>query len=165
MNLVSTMMQFLTPMLINKIASSLGMNNAMVTTAIGALLPTILAGLAGKAGTPSGATALSSTLNQQDQNTLGSFGFTPQVLVTVFEPGKSVTIDPDPLLLATMFDLTPAEAKVAVALAKGLSPKKIAVTLCLAVSTVRSQLKTIFSKTGARRQSELVGMLLAVGEF
>ena len=54
MNLVSTMMQFLTPMITNKIASSLGINNAMATTAINAILPTILAGLAGRAGTPAG---------------------------------------------------------------------------------------------------------------
>ena len=73
MNLVATAMQFLTPMITNKIASALGMNNAMVSTAIGAILPTILAGLAGKASTPSGASALSSALSQQDPNLLGSF--------------------------------------------------------------------------------------------
>ena len=73
MNLVSTMIQFLTPMIVNKIASSLGMSNAMATTAIGALLPSILAGLTGKASTPAGASALSSMLGQQDSNILGSF--------------------------------------------------------------------------------------------
>lgn len=73
MNLVSTMMQFLTPMITNKIASSLGINNAMATTAINAILPTILAGLAGRAGTPAGASALASTLGQQDSNLLSSF--------------------------------------------------------------------------------------------
>jgi hypothetical protein len=73
MNLVSTMMQFLTPMIINKVASSLGMNNAMARTAISALLPTILAALAGKAASPGGAAALSSTVGQQDTNVLGSF--------------------------------------------------------------------------------------------
>jgi hypothetical protein len=73
MNIVSTIMQFLTPMITNKIASSLGMNNTLVNTAIGALLPAILAGLAGKASTPAGAAALSSTLANQDSNLLGSF--------------------------------------------------------------------------------------------
>jgi hypothetical protein len=73
MNIVSTIMQFLTPMITNKIASSLGMNNTIVNTAIGALLPSILAGLVGKASTPAGAAALSSTLANQDSNLLGSF--------------------------------------------------------------------------------------------
>ena len=73
MNLVSTAMQFLTPMITNKIASSLGMNNAVVATAIGAILPTLLAAFAGKASTPAGASALSSALSQQDPNLLGSF--------------------------------------------------------------------------------------------
>ena len=109
--------------------------------------------------------AIASMQALRPENTLGSFGFTPQVLVTVFEPGKLATIDPDPILLATMFDLTPAEARVAAALANGSSPKQIAATSNVAHSTVRSQLKAIFGKTGAARQSELVGMLLRVGEF
>lgn len=73
MNLVSTVMQFLTPMITNKIASTLGINNALVTTAIGAIVPAILAGLAGKAGSPAGASALSEALGKQDPGLLGSF--------------------------------------------------------------------------------------------
>ena len=73
MNLVSTIMQFLTPMITNKIASSLGINNSLATTAIGALIPAILAGLAGKAGTPAGASALADVLGKQDPGMLGSF--------------------------------------------------------------------------------------------
>ena len=73
MNIVSTVMQFLTPMITNKIASSLGINNSLATTAIGALIPAILAGLAGKAGTPAGASALADVLGKQDPGLLGSF--------------------------------------------------------------------------------------------
>ena len=73
MNIVSTAMTYLTPMIVNKIASSLGVNNALVNTAIGAILPTILAAFAGKAATPAGASALASTLSQQDPNLLSSF--------------------------------------------------------------------------------------------
>ena len=72
MNLVSTIMQFLTPMITNRIASSLGISNAMVSTAIGAILPAILAGLAGKASTPTGASALAAAVDQQDPGLLGS---------------------------------------------------------------------------------------------
>ena len=73
MNLVSTAMSFLTPMITNRIASALGINNSMVTMAISALVPSILAGLAGKASTPGGASALASALGQQDPGLLGSF--------------------------------------------------------------------------------------------
>ena len=72
MNLVSTIMQFVTPMITNRIASSLGINNALVSTAIGAILPAILAGLAGKVSTPTGASALSAALDNQDPGLLGS---------------------------------------------------------------------------------------------
>jgi Bacterial protein of unknown function (DUF937) len=66
-------MTFITPMIANRIASSLGISNSIVNTAIAAALPTILAALAGKASTPSGAAALASTLGQQDSNLLGNF--------------------------------------------------------------------------------------------
>ena len=73
MNIVSTIMQFITPMIASRIASSLGISNGVVNTAIAAALPTILAALAGKAATPTGASALAATLGQQDSNLLGNF--------------------------------------------------------------------------------------------
>jgi hypothetical protein len=74
MNLVSTVMQFLTPMITNRIAASLGINNTLATTAIGAIVPAILAGLAGKAATPAGASVLTGALGKMDPNILGSLG-------------------------------------------------------------------------------------------
>ena len=76
MNIVSTIMQFITPMIASRIASSLGISNSVVNTAIAAALPAILAALAGKASTPTGAAALSATLGQQDSNVLGNFANT-----------------------------------------------------------------------------------------
>jgi Bacterial protein of unknown function (DUF937) len=73
MNLVSTVMQFLTPMITNRIASALGVNNTMAATAIGAIVPAILAAMVGKSATPSGAGALAAALGQQDPGLLGSF--------------------------------------------------------------------------------------------
>jgi DNA-binding CsgD family transcriptional regulator len=57
------------------------------------------------------------------------------------------------------FGLTPCEARVAVALAKGLSLNKIARQHGVGVGTVRGQLKSVFIKTGTRRQAELVAIL------
>lgn len=73
MNLVTTIASFITPMIANRIAGSLGIPPGIATTAIGAILPTVLAGLVGKAATPAGAAGLFETLGRQDPNLLGSF--------------------------------------------------------------------------------------------
>lgn len=109
--------------------------------------------------------SIMSMLALRPEHTLGSFGFTPQMLLTIYEPGMLSAVEPDHFLLASAFDFTPAEARVAGALATGLSPKEISASLCVALSTVRSQLKAIYGKTGVNRQSELVRILLRVGEF
>lgn len=62
--------------------------------------------------------------------------------------------------VAAHYGLTPAEAKLAAALSEGEDLQAIAERFSIAYGTVRHQLKSIFAKTGARRQSELVAMLL-----
>lgn len=62
--------------------------------------------------------------------------------------------------VACYYKLTPAEAKLAVRLARGESLEEIAVRLGITLHTARTQLKSIFAKTGCRRQPELVVMLL-----
>ncbi|GIQ75354.1 helix-turn-helix transcriptional regulator [Bradyrhizobium sp. RD5-C2] len=61
--------------------------------------------------------------------------------------------------LQTAFRLTEAEARLAAQLACGDSLETAADLLDIAKETSRSQLKSIFSKTGAHRQAELVAML------
>lgn len=74
MNIVSTIMQLLAPVIINKIASSLGVNQGIAGKAISAIVPAILAGLAGKAATSGGAADLASALGKQDSSILGNLG-------------------------------------------------------------------------------------------
>lgn len=74
MNLVSTIMQLLAPVIINKIAASLGVNQGIAGKAIAAIVPAILAGLAGKAATSGGAADLASALGRQDSSILGNLG-------------------------------------------------------------------------------------------
>jgi hypothetical protein len=64
-NLVSVVMQFLTPDMIAKIASALGLDRSVAQKAIGGAVPTLLAGLADVASTPNGARQLSNTAQQQ----------------------------------------------------------------------------------------------------
>lgn len=73
MNLVSLIMQFLAPAIINKMAGSLGIGQGLAGKAISAALPSILAALAGSASKGGGGAALASMLGKQDPGLLGNF--------------------------------------------------------------------------------------------
>ncbi|WP_065754010.1 DUF937 domain-containing protein [Bradyrhizobium paxllaeri] len=64
-NLVSAVMQFLTPDMIAKIASVLGLDRNVTQKAISGAIPALLASLADVASTPNGARQLTNTLTQQ----------------------------------------------------------------------------------------------------
>lgn len=58
--------------------------------------------------------------------------------------------------LQRLFGLTPAEAEMTARLANGESLEAIAEARSVCVDTVRTQLRTVFKKTGTHRQGELV---------
>jgi DNA-binding CsgD family transcriptional regulator len=58
-----------------------------------------------------------------------------------------------------LFDLTPAEAKVARAIAELQTVEGIADTFGLSRETVRTQLKSVLAKTGVGRQADLTALL------
>lgn len=66
---------------------------------------------------------------------------------------------PDPESLRDRFQLTPAEAGLAVQLAKGASLVDAARALDIAHNTARAHLRAIFAKTGTHRQAQLVHLL------
>lgn len=59
-----------------------------------------------------------------------------------------------------LFDLTPAETSLSMQLANGLSLEEAAEALGIRRNTARAHLRSIFSKTGVRRQTELVRIFL-----
>jgi hypothetical protein len=71
-NLVSVVMQFLTPDMIAKIASALGLDRTVAQKAIGGAVPALLASLADVASTPAGVRQLTNTLAQQQPGSLES---------------------------------------------------------------------------------------------
>jgi hypothetical protein len=73
-NLVSLVMQFVTPDMIAKIASALGLDREAAQKAIGGAVPAILSGLAGVASAPGGVRQLSNALAQQGGGMLDSIG-------------------------------------------------------------------------------------------
>jgi len=72
---------------------------------------------------------------------------------------------PSASLLDALFDLSPAEARVARSLTEGESIAEIAARTGLSEGTVRSQVKAILQKTGLNRQAELVGLLSSIGAW
>ena len=62
--------------------------------------------------------------------------------------------------LRQLYRLTPAEARLAAALATGATLEQIAAAHRVTEATLRSQLRSIFGKTGTSRQAELVRLAL-----
>jgi len=75
------------------------------------------------------------------------------VTPVILQPG------PPPEILQALFDLSPAEARVAAKIAAGRSVDATAQELSVQANTIRMQLKAIFSKTGTSRQAELASLL------
>ena len=69
---------------------------------------------------------------------------------------------PEPAQLMRLFELTPAEARLAQSLAASRSLNEAARDAGVKPSTVRSQLLAVLAKTGAKRQQELVALLARV---
>lgn len=64
--------------------------------------------------------------------------------------------------LVSLYALTPAEARIALSLLAGDTPDEIAARTNLKIATIRSHLASLYAKTGARRQSELVRLLSSI---
>ncbi|CAN7446593.1 MULTISPECIES: helix-turn-helix transcriptional regulator [unclassified Devosia] len=72
----------------------------------------------------------------------------------------STSPPPAPLAaIASLFDLTPTEARVLELVGSGRTNAEIATTLNVAVSTVRTHLLRVFEKTRTHRQADLVGLI------
>lgn len=68
-------------------------------------------------------------------------------------------LPPSEAVIRGLFDLTPAEARVALGLAAGLELEAIALRHGVSVTTVRNQLRAVLAKSGVRRQVEFVALL------
>ncbi|MCY1283812.1 hypothetical protein D9M68_210490 [compost metagenome] len=76
----------------------------------------------------------------------------PLVLLALLEN------QPQSQLLAELFELTPAERRLAELLAQGLTPEACALHLRVSINTIRSQLRALFRKTETERQAELINL-------
>ncbi len=90
------------------------------------------------------------------------FGSSAVLLILVHVGARAV---PDDGLLNMLFDLTPAEARLLQALAGGLRLQSYAESVGVQTSTVRTQLTSIFNKTGTKRQAELLSIVASLALF
>jgi DNA-binding CsgD family transcriptional regulator len=65
-------------------------------------------------------------------------------------------------LVQSLFDLTPAEARVARSLASGRTLEAIATEGGVSLNTVRTQLSRVMAKTGCERQADVVALLTGI---
>jgi DNA-binding CsgD family transcriptional regulator len=88
----------------------------------------------------------------------------------IFGPATAILIatsvghvgPPDARVICGLFDLTPAEGRIAQRIVGGEKVGDIAAGLGLGPETVRTHLKSIYRKTGGNRQSKLVSLLLGI---
>ena len=85
------------------------------------------------------------------------------VAIFISDPNRDPVLPED--ILRTTYDLTPSEVKLCAVLAAGLGAPESADRLGITVSTARSQLKTIFQKTGTQRQSQLTKLVMNVSQW
>jgi DNA-binding CsgD family transcriptional regulator len=84
-----------------------------------------------------------------------------------FAPGAIVVLRDGRLkagseVLIGAFALTPAEAQVALGLCQGLNREAIAAARGVSLETLRTQVKSVYQKTGCRREAELVLLVQAL---
>ena len=80
-----------------------------------------------------------------------------KAMLLLIDPDAQIT--PRELVLRHGFGLTPAETRVAMAMAGGATVNEFAERHQIAVGTVRIQLKSIMAKTSTHRQADLLALL------
>jgi DNA-binding CsgD family transcriptional regulator len=93
--------------------------------------------------------------------TMGAFAQTPIALLIFHDPAQRASLDP--FILAETFGLSPAEARVSIALANGLRPKEISRSSGISINTIQTQIKSIHAKTGTNQRGDLIRVLTNIG--
>ncbi len=107
---------------------------------------------------PSGRSKLSLLVRTLPRDKWSESGHRPCLAIFLRDPERSTQGSSD--VIRRLFDLTPAEATLALLLANGLGLEEAGEQLDIRRNTVRAHLRAIFSKMGVTRQTELVRMVL-----
>lgn len=82
------------------------------------------------------------------------------LLLLVTDPEKPANFPDD--MLHALYGLTPAEVEVANGLLMGYSPEEISCLRRVSTGTIRQQVKSMLSKTGTSRQSDMVRLFMTL---
>lgn len=110
---------------------------------------------------PDGSPCLALLSAARPAQTMGAFGHTARAIVILHDP-CAPQAGLDPFIVAECFDLTPAEARVAVLIAGGANAKEIARKQGLSVATVRTQIAQVLEKANVNRQADLIRVLMTL---
>lgn len=89
-------------------------------------------------------------------------GSSVQLAALVFVSDPSKNPQPRGAILTSLYALTPMEARVADLLLTGLEVRDVANSLSISVETARFHTKRVLTKTGTRRQTELMRLMLSL---
>ena len=87
-----------------------------------------------------------------------SRGTENRIIVVIHDPQKTV---PQWASFAQFFQLTQTELRLCLALTEGFTLNQYSEKYHVSINTTRSQLKTIFSKTDTRRQTDLLRLIFS----
>jgi len=93
-------------------------------------------------------------------NEFGQGKDAPQVIVFISDPAQEIQVDPE--LLRKTYGMTPAEIRVAVLLCKEGNIEEAAVKAGVSVSTMKSQLKQVYQKTGVDNRTKLTKLIVSL---
>ena len=82
------------------------------------------------------------------------------VIGFVTDPSQRIVLDA--AMLDALYQITPAEARLAGELLMGDTLPAIAERVGVSASTLKTHLKSLFAKTGTHRQAELVKLLMSL---
>lgn len=88
------------------------------------------------------------------------FGQLSRPMALVFASSSVSNVLPNDHFVAAIFGLSPTESMLAVHLASGRSLQDFADERRVSIETARTQLRTVFAKTGAHSQGQLIGIVL-----
>jgi DNA-binding CsgD family transcriptional regulator len=89
-----------------------------------------------------------------------AIGDRPLAMIVIVDPERHSPSDSE---LVNLFGFSPAEARLATALMTGKTLTEIAAKFGLRVPTLRTQLRSILKKVGAKRQSDLIRIVSSAG--
>lgn len=95
-----------------------------------------------------------------ESNPYGAGASTPRAIVFINDLSRKRPVDT--VLLQRTYGLTTAEARTAAALCEGDSLGEVGATLNVSINTLKTQLQSIYAKTGVSSRSGLTALLLSL---